>query len=611
MPADLASELIPRCAELWNMYGPTETTIWSTLCRITDAGNIHIGRPIDNTEIYILDACNQPLPVGLPGELLIGGEGLARGYLYRPELTAERFVAHPFKPGARLYRTGDLARYRADGNIDCLGRLDSQVKIRGFRIELGEIEAHLASHPGVQQNVVVAREDTPGEKRMVAYVAPSPAATPSIASLREHLHGMLPDYMVPAAFVLLESLPLTPNGKIDRKALPAPDATSFAQMLRDDIAPRTDRERRIAAIFEKLLGAPIASVNDSFFDLGGHSLMAVKLMMSIERDLGIRLPLSSLFQGASVARLAAALGNYADKDDRWHSLVPINAHDGRPALFLVHGAGGNVLLYRQLSRALAPDISVYGFQSQGLDGHAAPLKRVEDMAAHYVRELREFQPSGPYHIGGYCMGGSVAYEMARLLQKEGQIVGVVALLDTYNLNVARRINRGVGTLAFLSQKLGFHLDNLKQLRAKDLFGYLVEKLRMADEGARGKIAASLKSIKDDLRGAVEEPSAEVFIQEMNHEAGWEFSPQPFAGHITVFRPRKNYDFFPDPKMGWSDLVEHGLEIVELPLNPHAMLIEPFAARLALELKKRIEGYAPAHAAPTDTETESAFADTGR
>ncbi len=609
MPADLASELIPRCAELWNMYGPTETTIWSTLCRITDAGNVRIGRPIDNTETYILDACNQPLPVGLPGELLIGGEGLARGYLYRPELTAERFVAHPFKPGARLYRTLDLARYRTDGNIDCLGRLDFQVKIRGFRIELGEIEAQLASHPGVQENVVVAREDTPGEKRLVAYVVPSPAAAPSIASLREHLRGTLPDYMVPATFVLLESLPLTPNGKIDRKALPAPDATSVALMCRDNIAPRTATEQRLAAIFEKLLGAPVYSVNDSFFDLGGHSLIAVKLMLSIERELGIRMPLSSLFRGASVAELAAALGNYADKHDRWHSLVPINVHDGRPALFLVHGAGGNVLLYRQFARALAPDISVYGFQSQGLDGRSDPLKRVEDMAAHYVRELREFQPSGPYHIGGYCMGGSVAYEMARLLQKEEQTVGVVALLDTYNLSVARRINGGGGTLAFLSQKLGFHLDNLKELGPKDLFGYLVEKLRMADEAVRGKIAARLKSIKGAVRVAVDEPSAEVFIQEINHEAGWRFVPQPFVGHITVFRPQKHYDSFPDPKMGWLDLVGHGLEIVELPINPHAMLIEPFASRLASELKKRIEAYAPAQAARTAAETKSASADT--
>jgi amino acid adenylation domain-containing protein len=601
VPADLASELIPRCAELWNMYGPTETTIWSTVCRITDAGNIHIGRPIENTEIYILDESSQPLPVGLPGELLIGGEGLARGYLNRPQLTAERFVAHPFKPGARLYRTGDLARYRSDGNIDCLGRLDFQVKIRGFRIELGEIEAQLASHPGVQQNVVVAREDTPGEKRLIAYVVPSPAATPSSASLREHLHGMLPDYMVPAAFVVLESLPLTPNGKINRKALPAPDATSIAPILRDDIAPSTDGERGIAAIFESLLGVPVASVNDDFFDLGGHSLMAVKLMMSIERELGIRMPLSSLFQGASVAELACALGNYADEHDRWHSLVPINVQNNRPALFLVHGAGGNVLLYRQLARALAPDISVYGFQSQGLDRRGAPLKRVEDMAARYVRELRDFQPTGPYHIGGYCMGGSVAYEMARLLQKEDQTVGVVALLDTYNLSAAKRLSRGEGILVFLSQKLGFHVSNLKQLGAKDLFGYLTEKLRMADEAVRGKLAGKFNSIKDAVSAGIEEPGAEVFIQKINHEAGWEFVPQPFAGHISVFRPQKNYDHFPDPKMGWSELVGNGLEIVELPLNPHAMLIEPFAARLAWELKKRIEAYAPAQAVRTAAE----------
>jgi amino acid adenylation domain-containing protein len=304
LPADLAAELLPRCAELWNMYGPTETTIWSTCARVTDAMEIHIGRPIDNTDIYILDARGEPLPIGVAGELLIGGAGVARGYLNCPELTAEKFVPHPFKPGERLYRTGDLARYRNDGNVNCLGRLDFQVKVRGFRIELGEIEAQLAAHPQVKQTVVLAREDTPGDPRLVAYlVARSPAEPPQSGALREHLRGRLPEYMIPAAFMVLDALPLTPNGKIDRKSLPAPEKDSGVAAC-DVISPRNPTEQRVAAIFAEVLRTRVASVNDNFFDLGGHSLNVVQLQARVDRALGVRLPIRDLFQAATVAELA-------------------------------------------------------------------------------------------------------------------------------------------------------------------------------------------------------------------------------------------------------------------------------------------------------------------
>ena len=306
LPQDLARQLLPRCAELWNMYGPTETTIWSTCCRVWVAEEIHIGRPIQNTEIYILDDQLQPVPVGVAGELLIGGAGLARGYLNRPELTAEKFIAHPFTPGARLYRTGDLARYRPDGNIDCLGRLDFQVKIRGFRIELGEIEAVLSKHPTVKQCVVVAREDTPGDKLLVAYFETQKGATLSVADLRLCLKKELPDYMLPAAFVPMDSLPLTPNGKIDRKALPSPERWRMETQV-NVLAPRDSLEEGLANIWSKILGVKQVGIQDDFFVSGGCSLSAVSMLLEVKKLTGKMLPLTTLIECSTLGGIAAIL----------------------------------------------------------------------------------------------------------------------------------------------------------------------------------------------------------------------------------------------------------------------------------------------------------------
>jgi amino acid adenylation domain-containing protein len=586
MPADLAGELIAHCAELWNMYGPTETTIWSTCCRVTDASEIHIGRPIDNTEIYIVDAHLQPLPVGLAGELLIGGEGLARGYLNRPELTAASFIPHPFKPGQRLYRTGDLARYRSDSNIECLGRLDFQIKIRGFRIEPGEIENQLVAHPAVRQAVVVAREFKPGDLRLVAYLVARSGLTADAADLRRHLRDALPEYMVPSAFVWLESLPLTANGKINRKALPAPGASTGGG-AEHAVAPRNPIEQRLRAIFEESLGSPVPSVTDSFFDLGGHSLLAVRVFAEIEREFGIRLPLARLFDSPTIAQLAVILSEKSGHDAQWASLVPIRTRTGKPALFLVHGAGGNILLYRELAEALGEDVSVYGFQSQGLDGLATPLTRIEDMATHYVRELRAFQPAGPYHLGGYCMGGSVAYEMARQLRRQGESVGLLALLDTYNLSTIAQSGTRIGWFSRRLQKANFHLGNLLRLGPGNLRGYLSEKLRMAREAARAAASLQLRRTRNALHSRSDTAGALVGLQELNDAAAWQYVPQPYDGMVTIFRPQKNYDFMPDPQLGWGKVVEGRIDLVQLPIHPHAMLIGPWAGSVAKELKLRL------------------------
>ncbi len=307
LPRELADRLMPCCDELWNLYGPTETTVYSALCRV-DAGTgpILVGKPVDNTDIHIVDKHMQVLPAGVPGELLIGGAGLARGYRGRPDLTAEKFIAQPFSdvPGARLYRTGDLALWRRDGTIEVIGRIDHQIKLRGFRIELGEIETVLAQHASVNQAVVHCREDRPGDKRLVAYVTAHGAA-PSTSALRDHLRAALPDYMVPSAFVVLPQFPLTPNGKIDRRALPAPelvagDATAV-------IAPRTPEEQGLVEIWAQLLNTRRIDVRDNFFDLGGHSLLATRLLARIEQQFGVELPLRALFEAPTLEQLAATI----------------------------------------------------------------------------------------------------------------------------------------------------------------------------------------------------------------------------------------------------------------------------------------------------------------
>ncbi|MEH2305427.1 amino acid adenylation domain-containing protein [Nostoc sp.] len=332
LPWDLVSKLLARSASLWNLYGPTEATIWSSVCQLESHDSlISIGRPIDNTEIYILDQNLQPVPVGVPGELHIGGAGLARGYLNRPDLTQEKFIPNPFEDsavlasprasaggrrqdsealasprasagGSRLYKTGDLARYLSDGNIEYLGRIDNQVKIRGFRIELGEIEAALSQHPYVQVSYVIAREDTPSDKRLVAYIVPQLQVTLTISELRSDLKKKLPDYMVPSAIVILESLPLTPNGKIDRRALPAPEPSS--ELLEKYVAPRNPIEEILSLIWQQVLKVDLVGRHDNFFELGGHSLLATQLISRVRSSLKVELPLRSLFAAPTIAELS-------------------------------------------------------------------------------------------------------------------------------------------------------------------------------------------------------------------------------------------------------------------------------------------------------------------
>jgi thioesterase domain-containing protein len=406
----------------------------------------------------------------------LAGDGLARGYIGRPDLTAERFLPNPFstESGARLYVTGDLARYRADGQIEFLGRADSQLKLRGFRIEPGEIETRLREHPAVREVVVIATTEV--DKRLVAYVVPAQSGA-NAHDLRDYLREKLPEYMVPSAFVLMDAFPLSPNGKIDRRVLPLPDQSATTDS--DLTAPRDIFELQLSQIWKEVLRREQIGVRDNFFDLGGHSLLAVRLMNNIERLVGEKVPLSILFQGATIEQLAATLRQRGEKIGE-QSLVSIQPEGSRPPLFLVHSASGNAMSYVALARRLGREQPVYGLQSKGLDPDRKPTARVEDMASEYLEELFAVQSDGPYHLGGWSMGGVVAFEMARQLTTQGKSVAPLVIIDS-SIQTGRVKKNGwddTSLLLALAQHHGLFLDHAENLRSLSLdeqLEFLLEK----------------------------------------------------------------------------------------------------------------------------------------
>lgn len=580
LPQDLANRLLQCGASLWNMYGPTETTVWSAVHRIEpEADPISIGRPIANTEIYILDKHLQPVPVGVTGELHIGGHGLARGYLNRPDLTAEKFIKHPFRTEStvRIYKTGDLARYLPNGLIECLGRLDHQVKIRGYRIELGEIEVLLRQHPAVEEAVVVVREIATGDKNLVAYViAGHPLTTDE---LRPFLKEKLPEYMIPSFFVFLDALPLTPNGKIDRKALPVPNPAK--PKLADAFSgPRDTLEFQMTKIWEDILGRGPLAIQDNFFELGGHSLLAVRLFNQIEQQMGQKLPLATLFQAPTIEQLTSMLRE-KHWPPAWNSLVAIQPKGNKYPLFCVHAAGGNILFYRDLARHLGVTQPFYGLQAQGLDGQKPPLTRVEDMAALYLKEIRAIQPKGPYLLGGYCLGGTIALEMAQQLYAQGQEVALLALIETYNWN--NRTRSSTDSIYYYMQKIEFHWRNFTLLNSRGKLTFLKEKAKVAKSRRRvfyGKLMSKMGKSPSQRNGTSEIDVSLARLWETNDTAASTYQPRSYPGKITHFCPLKAYARYQDPALGWDQLALGGVETHRLPVFPAGMMVEPFVKQLA-------------------------------
>jgi amino acid adenylation domain-containing protein len=564
----LANQLLQRSASVWNVYGPTETTIWSTVSKV-EAGQsaVSIGRPIGNTEIFILDKMLQPVPIGVAGELYIGGDGLARGYLKRPELSAEKFIAHPLNPGAkaRLYRTGDLVRYLPNGDIEFLGRIDHQVKIRGFRIELGEIEAVLRQHSGINETVVLVREDTPGDKRVVAYFVPTRDAAPTTAELRSFLKEKLPEYMLPSVFVTLKNMPLTPNGKVDRRALPAPDRAELASTGKF-AAPKDAIESRLVRIWEAVLGVQPIGVTDNFFEIGGHSLVAVKLMHRIEQAFGRKLPIATLLQAPTIELLASIL-RQKESSPSWSCLVPIQTGGSKPPFFCVHGINGTVVRFRDLARHLGSDQPFYGVQAYGLDERHSAHTRTEDMASLYLREIRCIQPEGPYFLGGYSFGGALAFEMAHQLTALGRERAVVVLFDTFCLPLERTP---------VSQKLASISSVVLKLLRISAPEWRTDLSRIATAPNRWvrrwlHVARLPRDIKRVRTACL--------------QAERQYMPRPYPGRIILFRSsHKPLGRLMDPHASWSAYAPNGLEIYEIEGNHENILLEPQVQFVAQRLR---------------------------
>jgi amino acid adenylation domain-containing protein len=576
LPGSLVRQIyeVESVAQVLNLYGPSEDTTYSTFVRVPRSATEEpsIGVPIANSTAYILDAGGQPVPVGVPGELYLGGAGLARGYLDRTAMTAEKFVPDPFSraAGARLYRTGDLARYQPDGTIQFMGRLDHQIKLRGYRIELGEIETALREHPAVRDSLVLVRESAQGNKELVAYLVTGKQESESgnlITELRAALKLKLPDYMLPAYFILLEQFPLTPNGKIDRRALPLPDR-SRAELGMDLTAPRDETEAQLAVIWKHVLELDEVGIRDNFFEIGGHSLLAVRLMSEIEKAFAQKIPLVSLFRNATIESLAQVLRQESPVTD-WPMLVEIQTGDTRPPLFCVSMPNVNALGYVALARHLGTDQPVFGLQAQypeDLQGEHSQTA-VDDLATEYLEVVRTVRPQGPYQFIGMCRGAHIAFEMARRLEAEGQKVALVGILDTWVLE--NTYNRFL-YVEYYARRLRSSLrlaprDQLKLIKEKTL-----------GKGAEQQEQASAAT-----------PAGKQLANPMQaYFPGPDFQPKTIAGRVSVFRARRQpLNRIRDRELGWGKLAAGGVDLHYVPGEHGASVLrEPNVQVLAAELR---------------------------
>ena len=573
LPPGLARQLLSKCDSLWNLYGPTETTVWSAVKQVSAEDEvITIGRPIANTQLYILDAQDQLVAPGAVGEIGIAGDGVALGYWQRPELTAGKFVPNPFapQPGALLYRTGDLGQLLPTGEVQCLGRVDQQVKIRGHRIEPGEVEQALLALPGVRAAVVLAPAN-----RLVAYVVPTgslPAADGQPKSWRQALAAQLPAHLVPQDFHLLAALPTTLNGKLDRQALLAVTQATVNQPVLlaapTYTAPRTTAEQLVAAIWQDCLGLAQVDIFSNFFELGGHSLIAVQLMTRLEQQTGKRLPLAALFEYATIEKLAQLL----EPDSAfitWDSLVAIKPHGTKPPLYIVHGAGLNVLIFNALARNMDTDQPIYGLQAKGLDGVEEPLGTVEEMAAHYVATITAANPAGPYALAGYSFGGIIAFEMARQLMAQGKRVKTLALLDTYVYPAYHHdsaFRKKIASTKYFINKLIYALRQTST--NKDYFLYRVNyTIKIAEQAyllmKYGREKQHQLRYKQPLK-----------LYQVNSAATNQYQLLPQPVKIDLFRVKNTTYYMHDTVfLGWKPFALDGVKVHEI-AGDHTQIFSP-------------------------------------
>ncbi len=557
---------------LINEYGPTETVVGCCVYEVKAGdpltASVPIGKAIANTQLYILDQQLNPLQPGLTGELYIGGAGVARGYLNRPELTRAHFLADPFsnEPEARMYKTGDLARCREDGNLEYLGRLDEQVKIRGYRVELGEVEAVAAEHAAVRQCVTLVREDTPGNRQLAAYVIPRDGLTVTPKELQEFLRLKLPEYMVPTHVVILDAFPLTPNGKVDRQALSVREKTLSRPEF---IPPRNPSESKLAAIWTELFGVNPISVTDNFFDLGGDSLMAARLMVNVEELFGKPLSMSTLFQAPTIRQLAVMLEGQVTSAPQ---VIPVQPAGSLPPFFCI-GAGP---LFRPLALRLGTDrpfLSLMPTHLPELTQLSAPY-RLEEIAAYLVKSILDYQNEGPYYLGGWSDSGVTAYETARQLTEKGHEVALLVMFDTTNPAFQKRVLKEVWVKS-LARKMKFQADELLKLTK-------IERTHVAEKvkELRRKIVTTAWQIQYKILmrwngGLLENP------EQILHVAVQAYRPAPYLGRLAFFKSaeRPHGDAW-DPSRGWSHLVTGEFVVHEVSGDHRSMFLEPNVDNLA-------------------------------
>jgi amino acid adenylation domain-containing protein/FkbH-like protein len=635
-PAHMARFLAahPR-TKLVHCYGPTEATTFTTSHLVAPAdvagSTVPIGRPVSNSTVWILGPDHKPVPPGAVGELYTGGDGIALGYLNRPELTAERFLPDPFstKPGARLYRTGDLCKLRPDGLVEFVSRIDHQVKIRGFRIEPGEIEILLGRHPSVRQAKVVVRGSGACDKYLVAYVTPVAARKPSDEELAGYLRAKLPSYMVPSAFVVLDELPLNANGKVDTKALPEPSPLETKR--EDELSAATDgaapsaTEATLLDLWSEVLGAASIRLDDDFFSLGGHSLLGMRLFARIQKSLGVALPLAVLFKAPTVRRLASVIDERlhaeetapmpdesgdsatpaiavprkgglhltpvapANPADLAETTVAIQPKGDLPPLFAVHGGDGGVLFYGNLATRLGEDRPFYAFEAPALTATSPiPNESVVETASRYLVELRKVQPSGPYHLCGYSFGGVVAYEMACQLLTDGERVEFLGLVDTENPAIeARKLSLGE-RLAVNWKKPNLAekgvLEKVGKIGMRIGTG-LAYRLYFEAEGAMAKALPEAKGA-GWLR--------QVQVRIAHERAMADYSPGVFEGKMTLFRAMVGGDKFElGADYGWVNLVDE-LDIIDVPGNHISIFHEENIEAVAVAFRNLLPGRLPAN-----------------
>jgi amino acid adenylation domain-containing protein len=585
--------------QVLNHYGPTETTVGVLTYDTTQndggpqvGGMVPIGRPLRNGKVYVLDSELNPVGVGVSGEIYIGGAGVARGYLKRAELTAEKFLANPYsvEAGGRMYRTGDLGRFLENGNIEFLGRKDHQVKIRGFRVELGEIEAALVEHPKIRQAVVLVREDEPGDKRLVAYVVADQEAEEGdsgnkkaglrISELREHMLGKLPEYMVPSAHVELEKLPLTHNGKIDRKALPQPDRDIPEE---EYVGPQDATQETLCRLWQDVLRRDRVGIHDNFFKIGGHSLLAVQLTSRVRSAFAIEMPLSVLFATPTVARMAkhiaAANGHEGPRSSQ--VLVSIQSQGSRVPFFCVHAVGGQVISYAELSQEMGLEQPFYGLQSPPANFSPESDISIEQMATLYNREIRSVQPVGPYLLSGWSMGGLVAWEMAQQLMKEGETMGLLALMDTTPPSGYLEADDRADEISMLAR---FALD-MSRLVGKDPRP-LVEQFFQADAQDQWKMVQETLTSYGVLapKTAHAEMTALLNVFTRNALAMNNYSLHPSDQSVVFFRASETPERFSKLWTKWSG---GGIQFHLVPGDHFTMLRRPNVRIIAETLQRYI------------------------